>query len=711
MAENTVAYDGLTPKAELLLKDLIGVADENGILYSTTLEKLQIFTTSLSDIAFKGGLAIADTPTEDGWYFAGESGTYTNAGGLVVDIESNLVIIIVSNTQTSFSKVDIPLSITLATPSDPLEGSTKFSDDGQMYDKINVLTSKQDTCTYISGVIDTSVGVGNVVDLTVISNSNARHGIIDCVEGDEFYLRGIGGSTPRLWAFLNADNEIITVASAYAATWLTPDTVVAPANSVKAIFNVFINIYPDCYVKKIESIFKDIYTVKEELEEVLQEVLQEQIDDIDKILTKEVSVNAIEDSYISRTTKLLVQNSEYKYVEPIDVSTLSGDLFVSIGNQGGSVSQIHWLSGNVINEANFVSSQIEGVGGNGKQLIKVRLIKPNTATHVAFSSLAIYDIKLYKTITDEEFAESLKRTFTNIYKNSLLSNSLGINPFNEESMFLQKRASNLISFEDDGNVFFYNFGQSNTDRRVPYADAPQWFKDLNGKIDNYMIWNRNTKVFQSYESGVCTGADNIDDTRWGYDIIFAKAYLDANPNKKIYSFSRSVGGTPIFEDPQGTSCWQPKTELVPIGKVALCSEVVTELKEMIVYCSDNNIKLNAQFIAMSQGESDADLGQIAVDAFLQNRKNLISFFRGLIITPNLPVINLELKETISNPLYADINSDLATISTEDSNHFVIQGMQSYNVLNDGYNAHWDGDAMIYAGGKIYDRFLALNPTY
>jgi hypothetical protein len=292
----------------------------------------------------------------------------------------------------------------------------------------------------------------------------------------------------------------------------------------------------------------------------------------------------------------------------------------------------------------------------------------------------------------------------------LLSNSLGINPFNSEATFLQKRASNLMSFSN-GEAFFFNDGQSNTDRRVPYVDAPSWFTALNGKIDNYMIWNPTTKEYQSYESGVFTGASNPTDTRWSYDIIFAKLWLDANPNKKIYSYTKSLGGTSISEDSNSTGSWQPKTELISSSKTALCSEVVEELKEMVLHCVEIGLQLNLIFRVTSQGESDADLGQTYVDAFLQNRKNLISFFRGLIMTPTLPVINLELKETSANPRYVEINNHLATISIEDENHFVIQGMQLYNTLNDGYNAHWDAAAMIFAGGEIYNKFLELNPTF
>ena len=57
---------------------------------------------------FRGDLAIADTPATDGYYFATETGTYTNAGSLVTDLTQGLNIIIKES--TNYSLVVIPLN-------------------------------------------------------------------------------------------------------------------------------------------------------------------------------------------------------------------------------------------------------------------------------------------------------------------------------------------------------------------------------------------------------------------------------------------------------------------------------------------------------------------------------------------------------------------------------------------------------------------------
>jgi len=60
---------------------------------------------------YQGLLLIADTPINDGYYMAGESGTYTNAGGLVVNLTSKIVFINASETQTVFTLTEIPISL------------------------------------------------------------------------------------------------------------------------------------------------------------------------------------------------------------------------------------------------------------------------------------------------------------------------------------------------------------------------------------------------------------------------------------------------------------------------------------------------------------------------------------------------------------------------------------------------------------------------
>jgi lysophospholipase L1-like esterase len=108
---------------DILLSDFLVKADSNGLATKATVQELANKITTIGDVSFKGSVASTDaTVGSDGWYFAEDSGTYTNNGGLVIDLSNNLAIIIVSNTQTTFSKIDIPLNITF--DATPTSGST-----------------------------------------------------------------------------------------------------------------------------------------------------------------------------------------------------------------------------------------------------------------------------------------------------------------------------------------------------------------------------------------------------------------------------------------------------------------------------------------------------------------------------------------------------------------------------------------------------------
>ena len=99
------------------LSDFIIKANADGIATKNTVQGLADLITTIGDTSFKGSIAISDVPSENGWYFASESGTYTNLGGLSIDTSANIPIVIVSGAFDVFNKIDIPLNIAIdATP-------------------------------------------------------------------------------------------------------------------------------------------------------------------------------------------------------------------------------------------------------------------------------------------------------------------------------------------------------------------------------------------------------------------------------------------------------------------------------------------------------------------------------------------------------------------------------------------------------------------
>tara|TARA_R110000737_G_scaffold232901_1_gene246247 strand:- start:1208 stop:3727 length:2520 start_codon:yes stop_codon:yes gene_type:complete len=136
MAENTINA-GQFPTENFLLSDFIVKTLADGTLQKDTVQNLANILETIGEVGFKGKLLIADIPTIDGWWFAGETGTYINSGGLIVDLNNNLSIIV---RQTTFSKIDIPLNIT----TDPIiSGNTGLAISGDVADAIKVVDDER----------------------------------------------------------------------------------------------------------------------------------------------------------------------------------------------------------------------------------------------------------------------------------------------------------------------------------------------------------------------------------------------------------------------------------------------------------------------------------------------------------------------------------------------------------------------------------------
>lgn len=97
---------------------------------------------------------------------------------------------------------------------------------------ISGLTKIQMTSGYN---ITTGVAVGATVSLTPQSIARWNYAIVSCVAGDQFTISGIGGVSPRAWAFVDNNNNLISK-SAISAT-LTNSIITAPAGAAKLIIN------------------------------------------------------------------------------------------------------------------------------------------------------------------------------------------------------------------------------------------------------------------------------------------------------------------------------------------------------------------------------------------------------------------------------------------------------------------------------------------
>ena len=108
---STIKISELASSA-ISLTDFFAKADANGIANKNTVQELSNFLNTVGTLAFRGVLLSADAAvTEDGIYVAGGAGTYTNNGGLVITLINQIVLISITESQTIFEKVEIPVNI------------------------------------------------------------------------------------------------------------------------------------------------------------------------------------------------------------------------------------------------------------------------------------------------------------------------------------------------------------------------------------------------------------------------------------------------------------------------------------------------------------------------------------------------------------------------------------------------------------------------
>ena len=163
-------------ESDINLTDLIAKSDTNGLMTRTNIQKLVNYIGAISTSGMKAAIeSTSAAPTEDGLYPCTESGTYTNFGGEVVDISGQVVFISVSDTQTVFDKIVIPLNITF--DNEPTDGSTNAVESGGVKSSLDLkenanIVKTTPTYTFIgdgsgSATINTSITlvVGDVIKL------------------------------------------------------------------------------------------------------------------------------------------------------------------------------------------------------------------------------------------------------------------------------------------------------------------------------------------------------------------------------------------------------------------------------------------------------------------------------------------------------------------------------------------------------------------
>lgn len=73
------------------------------------------------------------------------------------------------------------------------------------------------------------------ININPVNNGDWKTTLIDCQEGDVFLITGKGGVAPRLWSFLNENNDLISMSKS--SLTMRNEILIAPINSKKLILN------------------------------------------------------------------------------------------------------------------------------------------------------------------------------------------------------------------------------------------------------------------------------------------------------------------------------------------------------------------------------------------------------------------------------------------------------------------------------------------
>ena len=235
-------------------------------------------------------------------------------------------------------------------------------------------------------------------------------------------------------------------------------------------------------------------------------------------------------------------------------------------------------------------------------------------------------------------------------------------------------------------------GQSNTEGRVPIAQAPSYITTNDNTVLNVQMWNNGTKLFAPFKFGVNTGSrvGTTTSNLYAYDAI-ASYLLAQNKSQPIYLIKRAQGGTAIdVGGINGGGYWTPKTELISTG-----NKLIEELKERARTALAADPTLEIKAVMWHQGEGDSTT--TAASNFYQNLKNVIAYIRGITGNPKLPFIFGTIA-TVSAQYNATVDAAMRQIDTEDPFVFLVD--MSAGTLLDAY--HFDATSTNNLGTAMFN---------
>tara|TARA_R110001606_G_C15363921_1_gene648820 strand:+ start:92 stop:2113 length:2022 start_codon:yes stop_codon:yes gene_type:complete len=248
---------------------------------------------------------------------------------------------------------------------------------------------------------------------------------------------------------------------------------------------------------------------------------------------------------------------------------------------------------------------------------------------------------------------------------------------NVTSLDLYNRGNSEKEYSTTKKFGIITAGQSNTEGRVPLSTSPpSWYlgEGSPATLPTVKYWKANNKTWQPWPMP----------TLWAYDTEVYHELTDYL-SQDIYVNKLAVGGTAISELVNtNIACWQPifeKVEAVNLSKRKLTQEFEQQLREMKESSEFSNIEIKA--FLWHQGEGDFSSPYNA--DYYQNFKNVISYVRGVLDNPILPIVFGTISHASAQYSSVVETAQLA-IAAEDEHAYVVD-MQNGTLL-DPY--HFDG---------------------
>lgn len=247
-------------------------------------------------------------------------------------------------------------------------------------------------------------------------------------------------------------------------------------------------------------------------------------------------------------------------------------------------------------------------------------------------------------------------------------------------------------------------GQSNAEGLASKDAAPNWLADNNYILDDYIIWNKDYNYLSLYELGRNVGSNNNADSRFGFDIFFAKQYLNYYGGKLI-CLKHTLAATPISEkgDDYRVGRWQPNVSLIRPGERRLVEEFEQKLNNVRIYASKNNLILKPIAILYHQGESDAT-NQLRLADYKVNLTSLIICLRNILKIKEIPIINADIM--YKNDNFKNINTIFRELNDTDPYLKTVDMSKHQQHLGD--TIHYNANSFEYMGDKMFEYYQLLN---